>query len=120
MLVYLPSILLLPIFVIVKAVFIQTPENTSALVGTTAQFNCTADGAASVTYLVNNMILAALTSLGVQLSEHYDSSGSQTSAYLRVPVTRDMTNWPVVCIAYLPNGTRVDSPLAYLHVQGLC
>ena len=116
MLVYLPSILLLPIFVIVKAAFILTPENTSALEGTTAQFNCTADGADTITYLVNNMSLAALTSLGIQLSEH----DSWTSVCLNVRVTRNMTNWPVVCIAYLPNGTRVDSLPAYIHVQGLC
>ena len=86
--------------------------------GTIAQFNCTADGAVAVAYLVNNMPIAQVASTGVTLSIVY--SGSQTSVYLYVPVTRNMTNWPVVCIAYLPDETREDSPPAYLHVQGLC
>ena len=95
--------------------------STSALEGTIAQFNCTAEGAVAVTYLVNNMTIAAVTSIGVSafLSTPV-YNGSQTTLYLKVPVTRSMDNWSVVCIAYLPDGTRVDSPLAYLHVQGLC
>ena len=110
------------LFVIVKADFIQIPVNTSALVGTTAQFTCTADSARVVTYLVNNMTIAQVASHGVPVRVSTPVySGSQTSVCLYVPVTRNMTNWLVVCIAYLPNGTRVDSsPPAYLHVQGLC
>ena len=106
-------------FVIAMATFIQTPKNTSALVWTTAQFNCTVEGAVDVTYLVNNMTIAQVASIGVILSAPI-YSGSQTSVYLYVLVARSMTNWPVVCIAILPDGTRVDSPPAYLHVQGLC
>ena len=110
------------LFVIGKATFTQTPVNTSALVGTTAQFNCTADGAVSVTYLVNNMTITNVASHGVSVALSPPVySGSQTSVYLHVPVTRSVDNWPVVCIAFWPNGTRVDSsPPAYLHVQGLC
>ena len=94
--------------------------NTSALVGTTAQFNCTADGAAGVTYLVNSMTIAEVASIGVTLSNPV-FSGSHTSVYLYIPVTRDMDNWPVVCRAYLPDGGHeTSSPPAYLHVQGLC
>ena len=105
---------------VIGDIFIQKPVNTSALVGTTAQFNCTADGAASVTYLVNNMPIAEVASTGVNQSNPV-FSGSQTSVYLYVPVTRSMDNWPVVCIAYLPDGGReASSPPAYLHVQGLC
>ena len=110
------------LFVIVKAVFIKTPVNTSAFVGTTAQFNCTADSTWAVTYLVNNMTITNVASHAVSVSLSTPVySGSQTSVYLYVLVTRNMTNWSVVCIAYLPNGTREDSsPPAYLHVQGLC
>ena len=95
--------------------------STSALVGTTAQFNCTADGADAVNYLVNNMTIAQMASNGVSLSAPV-YSGSQTSVYLYVfPVTRKINNWLMVCIAYLSDGTREDSsPPAYLHVQGLC
>ena len=94
--------------------------STSALEQTIVQFNCTADGAVSVSYLVNSMIVAAVASIGVSLSAPV-YSGSQTSIYLNVPVARSMDNWPVVCIAYLPNETRKDSsPPAYIHVQGLC
>ena len=99
--------------------FTQIPVNTSALVGTTAQFGCTADGAYAITYLVNSMTIIAVASIGVTQSAPV-YSGSQTSVYLYVPVTRSMDNWPVVCIAYLADGTRVDSPPAYLYVQGLC
>ena len=106
-------------FVIVKATFIKTPKNISAVEGTIAQFTCTADGAASVTYWVNNMAITEVASIGVTLSAPF-YSGSQTSVYLYVPVTRSVNNWSVVCIAILPNGGREDSSPAYLHVQGLC
>ena len=93
--------------------------NTSALEETTAQFNCTADGAASVTYLVNNMTITEVASIGVSVSLSAPVyNGTQTTLYLYVPVTRSMNNWPVVCIAYLPD--HEDSPPAYIHVQGLC
>ena len=96
--------------------------NTSASVGTIAQFTCTADSARVVTYLMNNMTIAQVASHGVSVALSTPVySGSQTSVYLYVLVTRNMDNWPVVCIAYLPDETRVDStPPAYLHVQGLC
>ena len=108
------------LFVIAMATFTQIPVNTSAPLGTIAQFNCTADGVTSVTYLVNSMTIAQVASFGVTLSPPV-YSGSETSVNLYVPVTRSMNNWPVVCIAYLVDGTRDDSsPPAYLHVQGLC
>ena len=98
--------------------FTQIPVNTSAPLGTIAQFNCTADGVTSVTYLVNSMTIAQVASFGVTLSPPV-YSGSETSVNLYVPVTRSMNNWPVVCIAVLPDGAREDSsPPAYL--QGLC
>ena len=94
--------------------------NTSATLGTIAQFNCTADGVTSVTYLVNSTTIAQFASFGVTLSKPM-YNGSETSVYLYVPVTKSMNNWPVVCVAYLPDGAREDSsPPAYLHVQGLC
>ena len=107
-------------FVIAMATFTQIPVNTSALVGTIAQFSCTADGAVSVTYLVNSMTYTDVASIGAtQLSPVYN--GSQTTVYLNVPVTRSMDNWPVVCVAILPNGgLEASSPPAYLHVPGLC
>ena len=104
------------LFAIVKATFTQIPVNTSALVGTTAQFNCTADGVTRLTYLVNSMI-AEVSSFGVTLSPPV-YSGSETSVNLYVPVTRSMKNWPVVCVAYLLDETSEVSPAAYL--QGLC
>ena len=112
--VFLPLVVAaISFFVIGAGKFIKPPENTSALVGTIAQFNCTVEGAAGVTYLVNSTI-------GVIKSPPF-FNGSQTTLYLYVRVTRNMTNWPVVCIAILPDGTRVDSPPpAYLHVQGMC
>ena len=110
------------LFVIVMATFTQIPVNTSALVGTTAQFNCTADGVAGMTYFLNSMTIAAVTSNGVSAflsTPVYNDS--LTSVYLYVTVTRDMNNWPVVCIAYLFDETREDSsPTAYLQIQGLC
>ena len=104
---------------IVEGSFIQIPMNTSALEGTTAQFNCTADGADTVTYLVNNMTYTDVASIGVTLSAPV-YSGNQATVYLYIPVTRSINNWPVVCIAYLPDGACVFSPPAYIQVQGLC
>ena len=95
--------------------------STSALVGTTAQFSCTAEGAVSVTYLVNSMIITEDVASNGVIQSHPVFSGSQTSVYLNVLVARSMNNWPVVCFAILPNGgLEVSSPPAYLHVQGLC
>ena len=105
------------LFVIVKATFTQIPVNTSAPLGTIAQFNCSADGVTRLTYLVNSMTIAEVSSFGVTLSPPV-YSGSETSVNLYVPVTRSMNNWPVVCVAYLPDETSEVSPAAYL--QGLC
>ena len=93
--------------------------NTSAPVGFIAQFGCTAEGAVAVAYLVNSMTITEVVSVRVTLSAPV-YSGNQTSVYLYVPVTRSMNNWSVVCVAYLPDGGREDSPPAYIHVQGLC
>eukprot|EP00731_Ephydatia_muelleri_P019225 Em0012g50a len=99
----------------VEATFTQTPGNTSALLGTTAQFNCTADGVAGVTYLVNSMTVINVASIGVTQSIVY--SGSQIIAYLYVPVTKDTNNYSVVCVACLLDVTCVYSPPAYLKVE---
>ena len=106
-------------FVIGNGIFTQKPVNTSVPVGTTSRFGCTADGADAVAYLVNSMTIAQVVSIRVTQSSPF-YSGSQISVYLDVPVTRSMDNWSVVCIAYLPDGTHVDSSPAYIHVQGLC
>ena len=100
-------------------IFIQRPVNTSALERTIAQFNCTADGAVAVTYLVNSMTIAQVASIGVTQSPPI-YSGSEIRVYLYVPAINSTDNWPVVCIAILPGGLWVSSPPAYLHVQGLC
>ena len=107
------------IFVIGVDIFIKPPENTSAVEGTTAQFSCTTDGAVAVAYLVNNMTIAEVASIGLTLSPLV-YSGSWTSVYLYVPAINNTTGWQVVCTALLLNGTRVVSPPAYLHVQGMC
>ena len=104
------------LFFIVEATFTQIPVNTSALLGTTAQFNCTADGVAGVTYLVNSMTVINVASIGVTQSIVY--SGSQIIAYLYVPVTKDTNNYSVVCFACLLDVTCVYSPPAYLKGQG--
>eukprot|EP00731_Ephydatia_muelleri_P019261 Em0012g86a len=97
-------------------IFIKPPENTSAVEGTTAQFSCTADDAAGVTYLVNSINIAEVASIGVTLSPPV-YNGRETTLYLYVPAIINTTGWQVVCIAY--NGGRVvSSPPAYLHVQG--
>ena len=94
--------------------------STSAVEWTIALFNCTTDGAVSVSYLVNSMALTEVASIGVSLSAPV-YSGNQTSVYLNVPAINSTDNWSVVCIAYLPDETlEVSSPPAYLHVKGLC
>ena len=98
---------------------IKMPMNKTEPLGNTAQFNCTAVGIVPLTYFVNSKTIAEVASIGVKASEP-DYSNFQTSVSLFVPATKGTNNWPVVCITYLPNGTLVDSPPAYLHVQGLC
>ena len=100
-------------------IFIQTPVNTPALVGTTAQFNCTADGVASVTYFLNSMTIIDMVSIGVNQSKPV-YSGSQITSYLYVPVTKDTNNCSVVCVACLRDGERLSSSPAYLQGQGSC
>lgn len=102
--------------VLVKAVIIQPPVNQSAFLGTTATFSCTADGVQVVTYLVNNMTIAEVASIGVTLSEQV-ISGSQITSYLHIPVMKDTINFSVVCVACVRGGTRFNSLPAYL--QGL-
>ena len=92
--------------------------NITAPVGNTVQFTCTAEGVIALTYLVNSMTIAEVASIGVFQSTVND--GSQINAYLHFPVTSYINSWPVVAIAFLPDETRVYSPPAYLHVQGLC
>ena len=89
--------------------------------GTIAQFNCTVDGAAAVAYLVNNMTIVEVASIGVFVSLSAPVyNGTQTTLYLYVPVTENINdNCSVVCVAYLPNKNH-RSPLAYLELQGSC
>lgn len=93
--------------------------NTSAFVGNIVKFECTADDVTALAYLVNSMTITKVISVGV-----YESApvynGSQISLYLQVVVTRSVTNWPVVCIAYLPDETNESSPPAYIHGRLYC
>ena len=108
-------------FVIGVDIFTQTPRNTSAPVGSIAQFTCTVEGADAVTYLVNNMTLADVASIGVSVSLSAPvSNGNQINVSLYVPAINNTTGWQVVCTALLLNGTRVFSSPAYLQVLGMC
>ena len=103
------------LFIVAMETFIRLPVNTSTPLGDTATFNCTADGAVVLTYLVNSTPAAWVAAYGVFISAPL-YNGNQISSYLYVPAITSTDNWPVVCIAYLPDETRVDSPPAYLTV----
>ena len=105
----------------VMASFIQTPQNQSVLLYSTATFSCVANNVQSVTYLVNSMPIYAVASLGVIQSSPL-TSGSQTTVYLTIPGTSAFNNSQVMCLTFLADGTRYDSPPAYLLVTapGMC
>ena len=106
-------------YVTVMAGFIQTPVNTSVMLGSTATFTCTVTEVQAVAYLVNSLPISYVAYRGVAVSAPV-YSGSQTTVNLHVPGKPENDHTlEIMCIIFLAGGTRVDSrPAAYLSVQG--
>ena len=103
------------------AIITQTPLNQSVLLYSTATFSCVATYVETVGYSVNSMPIYAVAALGVTQSSPL-TRGNQTTVHLTIPATSVFNNSQVVCLTYLADGTRDDSPPAYLLVAdpGVC
>ena len=97
------------------AIITQTPLNQSVLLYSTATFSCVATDVVAVGYLVNSMPIYAVAALGVIQSPPL-TTGNHITVYLTIPGTAVFNNSQVVCLTYLADGTRDDSPPAYRFV----